>query len=227
MTDVSLLDRAIYSYADVDRIVGLHAGTARRWLEGYRRRGQDYPPVLRPASTGGDSVTWGELVKSRLLAEFRGRKVSLQRLRPAVERLRAQFGPYPLARARTLLDVHGRELVLQVQEEVSLDRALVLVVVRNGQAVLDIPADRYTQAVTWEDDVAVALRPAAQTPLVRLDPEHAFGQPAIRGVRTEILAEDYRAGETRETLSDLYDLSLEQVDQALRYDMIATAAQAA
>lgn len=33
----SLLDRAIYSYADVDRLVGLHAGTARRWLEGYER----------------------------------------------------------------------------------------------------------------------------------------------------------------------------------------------
>jgi len=34
---VSLLDRAIYSYADVDRLVGLPAGTARRWLNGYER----------------------------------------------------------------------------------------------------------------------------------------------------------------------------------------------
>jgi hypothetical protein len=27
-----LLERAIYSYADVDRLVGVRAGTARRWL---------------------------------------------------------------------------------------------------------------------------------------------------------------------------------------------------
>ncbi len=33
---VSLLDRAIYSYADVDRLVGMRPGTARRWLEGYQ-----------------------------------------------------------------------------------------------------------------------------------------------------------------------------------------------
>lgn len=36
----SLLDRAIYSYPDVDRLAGLHTGTARRWMEGLRTRGQ-------------------------------------------------------------------------------------------------------------------------------------------------------------------------------------------
>lgn len=30
----ALLDRAIYSYPEVDRLVGLHPGTAKRWLEG-------------------------------------------------------------------------------------------------------------------------------------------------------------------------------------------------
>ena len=29
----SLLDRAIYSYPDVDRLAGLHAGTVKRWLD--------------------------------------------------------------------------------------------------------------------------------------------------------------------------------------------------
>ena len=51
MSDVAddLLDRAIYSYADVDRFVGVPAGTARRWLEGYEREGRFYDPVLRPS----------------------------------------------------------------------------------------------------------------------------------------------------------------------------------
>jgi hypothetical protein len=42
----SLLDRPVYSHADVDRHLGLHSGTARRWLNGYRRGGRDYGPVL-------------------------------------------------------------------------------------------------------------------------------------------------------------------------------------
>ena len=212
----SLLDRAIYTYADMDRLVGLPAGTARRWIDGYRRGGVDYPPVLRAQPTSAESVTWGEMVEARLLTEFRGRRVPLQRLRPAVLRLRDEFGSYPLAHARPLLDVAGRELVLRVQNEVGLDRSLQLVVVRNDQVMLDVPAERFTRLVDYERDVAVAMRPAAVAPEVRMDPARAFGQPAIRGVRTEVLAQDYRAGESRETLADLYDLSVDQVDQALR-----------
>jgi hypothetical protein len=118
-----LLERAIYSYADVDRLVGLHSGMARRWLEGYERAGRFYDPVLRPRSTGSDAVTWGEMVEARLLAEFRSRDVPVQRLRPAIVRLRKELGPYPLAHARPFLDVEGRELVCYVQEQVGLEPA--------------------------------------------------------------------------------------------------------
>lgn len=116
----------IYSYADVDRLVGLRSGTAKRWLEGYSRTSRFYEPVLRDEPTGSDSVTWGEMVEARMLAEFRSRDVPVQRLRPA-----------------------------------------------------------------------------------------------IRNVRAEALAEDYRAGTSRDELSDLYDLTTDQVDAALRFEIIA------
>ncbi len=222
----SLLDRAIYSYADVDRLTGLTPGTARRWLEGHERAGVLYEPVLRLDPTGADSVTWGEMVEARLLAEFRGQRVSLQRLRPAVVRLREEFGPYPLAHARPLLDVEGRELVRRVQDEVSLAPQLQLVVVRNGQLMLDLRAQRFRDAATYQDGVVVALRPAGRTPEIVMDPRRSFGQPSIRSVRTDVLAEDFRAGGSLETLADLYDLEISQVDQAIRYEMIRSAGQA-
>ena len=224
VTPTSLLDRAIYSYPDVDRLVGLRPGTARRWIDGYRRGGTDYPPVLRSAPTGSDVVTWGEMVETRLLAEFRDQRVPVRRLRPAVERLRMEFGPYPLAHARTLLEVDGRELVRRVQDEVGLEPELSLVV-RNGQLMLDLRAQRFADAVQYTDGVATLIRPVTRTPAVQLDPNLSFGQPSIRGVRTEVLAEEYRAGETREALADLYDLDLDQIDQALRYELIASSAQ--
>ena len=61
-------------------------------------------------------VTWGEMVESRLVAELRSRDVPVQRLRPAIVRLRKEFGRYPLAHAHPFLDVEGRELVRIVQE---------------------------------------------------------------------------------------------------------------
>jgi uncharacterized protein (DUF433 family) len=217
----SLLDRAIYSYPDVDRLVGLHAGTARRWLEGYERGGRFYDPVLRAEPTGTDVVTWGEMVEARFLAEFRSRDVPVQRLRPAIIRLRSEFGRYPLAHARPFLDVDGRELVRIVQEQVGLDRSLQLVVVRNGQLVLAESAERFSSAVEYDGDIAGRLTPEVRTPDVLMDPRRSFGQPSVRNVRTESLAEDFRAGTTREDLADLYDLSPAQVDEAIRFELIA------
>lgn len=217
----SLLDRAIYSYPDVDRLVGLYSGTAKRWLEGYERGGKFYDPVLRPDPTGGDEVTWGEMVEARLLAEFRSRDVPVQRLRPAIVQLRKEFGPYPLAHSRPFLEVDGRELVRVVQEQVGLERQLQLVVVRNGQLVLAESAERFSSAVEYVGDVVGLLRPDPRTPDVVMDPSRAFGQPAVRNVRTESLAEDFRAGTSREDLIDLYDLSPQQVDEAIRFELIA------
>lgn len=223
----SLLDRAIYSYADVDRLVGLHSGTARRWLEGYERLGRFYDPVLRPEPSGSDAVTWGEMVEARLLAEFRDRKVPVQRMRPAIGKLREEFGPYPLAHARPFLEVEGRELVQVVQEQVGLERVLQLVVVRDGQYLLTEAAKRFRSAVDYDGEVAGLLRPDLRTPDVIMDPRRAFGQPAVRNVRTESLAEDYRAGTSRDELADLYDLTLGQVDEAIRFELIAGSERAA
>ena len=79
---------------------------------------------------------------------------------------------------------------------------------------------RFRDSVRYDAGVASTLTPASISPDVKLDPARAFGQPTIRSVRTETLAEDFRAGATRE-LVDLYDLSADQVDQAIRFELIA------
>ena len=60
-----------------------------------------------------------------------------------------------------------------------------------------------------------------------MDPARTFGQPAIRNVRTDVLAEDYRAGSSREELADLYELTPAQVDAAIRFELIAGSDRAA
>lgn len=60
-----------------------------------------------------------------------------------------------------------------------------------------------------------------------MDPTRTFGQPAVRNVLTETIAEGYRAGSTREELADLYDLTPTQVDAAIRFELIAGGERAA
>src|ERR1700675_1890986 len=68
---VDLLNRPTYGLAQVDRLLGLPGGTARRWIDGYERAGKRYPPVVRESSTGDAIATWGEFVETRLLSEYR------------------------------------------------------------------------------------------------------------------------------------------------------------
>lgn len=227
MSSVELLERRIYSMPDADRYLGLHSGTARRWIDGYSRRQRDYPPVIRAEQTGDETVSWGEFVEARLLSEFRGQGVSLQKLRPAIENLRAALNtPYPLAASRTLLDVAGRELVMRIQEGTGLDRRLALVVVRSGQMQLSEPAqhfvDRATFAKGWVANIA-----GDNEGTVLIDPLRAMGRPAVRSVPTEVLAEGFRAGESTDTLADLYDLTADQVERAIRFEMRQASASAA
>lgn len=222
MGQLAVLERRIYAMSDVDLYLGLPAGTARRWIDGYQRGRQAYPPVIRSERSGVESVTWGEFVETSLLAEYRSRGVSLQRLRPAVQQLRTEFAtPYPLASAAPYLDVAGRELVRQVQDETGVDRALHLVVVRSGQLVLAGPAQAFADRAefTGRDRTVTGLRTETDTPDVRIDPLRQTGQPVVRSVPTAVLAEGFRAGSGVPELAELYDLESDQVIQAIRFEM--------
>lgn len=225
MTVTDLLEHPVYGMAQVDRLLALSPGTGRRWIDGYTRGGKTYPPVVRVEPTGEEVVTWGEFVETRLLAEYRDAGVPLVRMRPAIDRLRETFHPlYPLAHARPF--VAARELVLEVQQEVRLAKRLQLVVIRNDQIVLSDAADRFFKAVQFgpgENGVVERLQPAADIPEVLIDPLRGFGEPVVRSVPTEIIAEQVRTGESIEGISELYELPRASVEAAVRYELWRTA----
>lgn len=64
-------------------------------------------------------------------------------------------------------------------------------------------------------------REGPANPLGRDGSPQTFGQPSVRNVLGEPFAEDYRAGPGRDDLADLYDLTLQQVNGAIRFEMIA------
>lgn len=218
---IELLARPVYGMAQVDWILRLTPGTARRWIDGYARRGKRYEPIVRPTTTGDEIVTWGEFTEARLLSEFRD-GVPMSRMRPAIVRLRELFDqPYPLAYALPWLEVSGRELVLRVQEEVGLAAPFQLVVLRNDQLVLTLPTDRFVRSVEWDDrGIPLRMHPLPELDHVVLDPLRQFGEPVVRSVPTAVIAEQVRAGDRISMIADLYELSEAEVEQAIRYELL-------
>jgi uncharacterized protein (DUF433 family) len=143
--------------------------------------------------------------------------VSLQHIRPVIERLRDNYGtPYPLAHHRPF--IADKQLVLEIQEETDLDPRLA-VIVRSGQTImLSGPAERFLRKVEFEHDIASLLLPAGGTSPVRIDPERAFGLPSVRGVATERLYELSEAGEPIDYLAEVYELAVEDVRAAVAYE---------
>lgn len=225
MSAVTTLERAVYGVGQASALLGMRQDKVRGWLDGYERRGVRYPPVIREVTTGSDVVTWGEFVELGYLREYRRARVSLQHIRPVIERLRQELGVrYPLAHARPL--IYDHQLVLRIQEETHLDASLAIVIRSGQELILAREVESYLQKVEFADDVVARLRPAGRTSPVVIDPEFSFGRPSIRGVATERIAELYRSGDSPEFLAEVYSLPIGDINAAIAYEtqLAATAA---
>ncbi|MGW4208223.1 DUF433 domain-containing protein [Lentzea sp. NPDC004789] len=226
---VSLLDRPVYTFREVDRLLGLNQDTTRRWVDGYRRAGKHYAPIVREESTGDRWVTWGEFTEVRLLSEYRDLDhIRIQKLRIVVDHLRQEFGHrYPLAYAQPFLLPNGREILMRAQHAAQLEDDL-FVVVRTGQLVVTPRVERFVRAATYEVDpvrpqegktIAVRFQADPRYPDVAIDPEHRSGRPTIvgRSILVTTLAEMVFAGDQVEDIAAWYELTPDQVQQAVDF----------
>jgi len=62
--------------------------------------------------------------------------------------------------------------------------------------------------------------------LVTIDPVIAFGRPVLerRGIKTSVIAERFLVGETIVEIAADYDLEAFEVEEAIRYEALASAA---
>lgn len=221
---VTYLERPVYGFSQVDDLLGLKGGTARRWIDGYERRGREYAPIVRERRLGDELVTWGEFVETKVLAAYRDAGVPMLRMRPVVEGLRQRFQVrYPLATIRPYVDDELR-VVYEVQEEVDLEDSMRLVVeASSGQYVLAPDVRRFRRMAVFEDvgdeqAIVTRLHPLGENRQVTIDPVRRFGTPVVRSTPTDVLGELVRAGEPIEWVAEQYDLTLEQVLDALEYE---------
>jgi uncharacterized protein (DUF433 family) len=222
MSVTSMLDREVYVYAEVDKLIGLPSGTAKRWINGYERDGKPYPPILRVAPKETAWVTWGEFVEARMLAEYRDRKkVPIARQRAAIEQLRVMFKlDYPLAHLRPFLSAHARDLTMK-GEEVGLPD--IEITIRTGQALLGDARWLAETATLSQDDlgepVIVELPADKDFPEIVINPSRYSGQPTFVGRRVSpvTIAQMVDSGEQREDLAADYGLSMRQVQDAIDY----------
>jgi len=221
MTDVTLLEREMYSEAEAARLLNVVQGTLHYWLDGKTvGGGKVYRPVVRQEPKGTSAaVTWAEFVEAGLLRQYRRElKVPLPELRAFIDLLRERFNvPYPLADRRPYAS--GKALVLEAQQAAGLPGDFWLVTVAGDQLLLTPASASFLRRARWEGEIATGWRPHEDPDsTVLIDPSVRFGRPAVGGISTEVIWEHSEDGEDDDEIARVYGLSPRDVAWALAYE---------
>lgn len=214
-----------YTYPQVDKLLDLSGGTAKRWINGYVRNRKEYPPIVRPEPVVTSWASWGEFLEARLMANYRDiDNVPIQHIRQVVARLRDLTGDkHPLTKWSTFIKPHGRQLLFEVQGPPSeTDTFRFTERLSDGQLALLPWVQEFVDAVVdseVKDDTIVAIRPDVVFPDIICVAQRRGGRPTIAGrnVLARTVAELVLAGERADDVADWYSITAAQVEQARGY----------
>ncbi len=216
----------LYTTAEAARAVGVPPSTFASWAKGYIRHSKSRRDVSgRPLLTafkaprGEPCIPFIGLAEGLVLSAVRRSGVSMQRIRPALERLERELGvPHALASKHLYTD--GAELLFDYGTKHD-DANMIeqLVVVRNGQHVFHEVVADYLQRIEYDSDgYARLIRVPGYGSDVVCDPIRSFGRPifARGGAQVADVLGRFQAGESLTDLSDDFGVPAADLEDALR-----------
>jgi uncharacterized protein (DUF433 family) len=203
--------RGHYVASEAGGLAGVSGSTIGQWAHyGYIRASQsdpgEYPRLY----------SFQDIAEAIIVHELLEQKVPLQVLRPVIDALREEFGDWPLQSVEletlsdegvpiaALLVRHGAhrfevgEHGWQRVEDLTVNpRRVVADLQRGGWAVRELPDLKF----------------------IEVNPDRLSGRPVIRGrrVAAEEVAELAETPEGRETLAEDYEITPEQIADAVRW----------
>ena len=216
------LARPILTVREAAKALGLPDSTLASWARGYRTgTGARVGPIVTSLESPARhaSMPFVGVVEAHVLAAFRCTGVPMQRIRPAVERLREELGlAHALASSKLFSD--GAEILYDYAEQSGDDTPRDLVVVRSGQRVFAEVVAAYLERIEFDRrGWPTLLRlPAYRSAQIVIDPRRGFGSPLFEraGVRVEDVLDRWRAGEEMSVLAEDYGLPLGEIEDAAR-----------
>jgi uncharacterized protein (DUF433 family)/DNA-binding transcriptional MerR regulator len=217
----SLVGIGIYTPAEAMALTGVPSRTIRRWLAGYRVRGQAYGPLWTPQIDIGDEhiyLGFRDLTEVRVVHAFLQAGLSHAKIRRAIEIAEREFGlRRPLSTTRFRTDGKRGFLLLSAERPPA----------EGDEKVVDLFKSQYAieRAVEpsfrgLEFDEHGEPRVWRIAPGVLLDPTRAFGQPVEDEtfVPTRVLRDAVAAEGSVQAAAAAYRVSPASVQRALAFE---------
>lgn len=220
-----LLTAGLYTVPDAVRLLQNYDVNARRirgWVAGYPRTHSD-PIVENEVGHADGKLAMGflNLMEVRFIAYFARRGVKVASIRHMASEAKDLLkNEHPFA-TNAIFSTDGKKIFAKSAEETG-DRRLYDLKGKNW-AFYDVIKESLLRDVEFDPNgVYRSWWPAkGLAPNVMIDPRVAFGQPVLdqSGVPTEALFESFNAeGETYESVAHWFEVPLDQVQQAVRFE---------
>lgn len=191
-----------YGVGEAARYAHISSATVGRWHKNT---------TLSPREDG-IKLSYLELIEVAVVATCRHAGMKLKVIKEARDYLAKTFkADYPLATLQLKTD--GVDILKDFAGE-------LLVANRGGQlAWKDIIAERFHE-FDYEQDLVTRWHAAGRRSLVVIDPRVRFGAPIVDGVPTWLIKERWEAGERPDETAEEFDIAINGVEDALRFEGI-------
>lgn len=205
----------IYTIPDISAILGLPQAKVKRWLLEYwnARFGKSSGSAFSDGS-GRDLVTnFYTLIEFFAFYQLREEGVSTQKIIKAHQVLEKILQTnYPFAKSNIFTD--GKQVLFAgvVGEIIKADETL--------QLTIKEIFEPFCKKVDFNNNhLAERFFPLGKDHKIIIDPKRQFGQPVVGGtnVLTETVFNLFRGGESIEVIVGLYDLTVDQVKDAISF----------
>ena len=214
--NIPIIGGGIFLAKDVSKILNLPYSKVRHWLfELWDKRFADNWNYSF-GEDGNKAIDFHTLIEFYIFYQLRERGVSSQQIQKVHKELSKDFGTkYPFAHAKFSTD--GKEVWYE---------KLGALVKANGKKQIDIKPiiQPFLKKIEFgANNVAERYFPLSKTKSIVIDPKHQFGQPTIFGtnIKTQSIFSLYKGGESKTTISDLYNISLKKVSDAIEFHKTA------
>jgi uncharacterized protein (DUF433 family) len=213
MSDDPRFSAGLMNLAEAGRYLHIPRQTFHRWARGYER-GES---LLHVASKPGAlPVMFVTLAEAHVLDALREAGVRPQRIRPALDKLKDEFGrDYVLAAKELATD--GVDVLWDFSRTAA---GRELIVGATGQGVIREIVQDHMSYISWGDDgypLELQLRHWLPSK-VMVDVHRSFGQPVFSGsgVRVADVAVMMKAGETAEAVAEEFGIAIGDARTAAR-----------
>ncbi len=225
--DQTFRDKAAYTLAEAARYLKLPPATLRSWVVGrpYATRKGDarhFRPLIQPSVKAPPTLSFYNLIEAHVLRSLRTEHgVAVRELRKAIAYAEKTLKVDRLL-LRKDLSTHGGRVFLD-------EYGKLIKLTASGQLAMRVLLEEHLQRVEWDKwQFPVRLYPfvSGQTLApkpIAIDPQIAFGRPVVirAGVSTAVIAERIDAEESPQDVAADYDLTLQEVEQAVLYERAA------